>query len=341
VRAALDRELSWVLASYSLGELRAARRIERGFVDDNWIVDTDLGRYFLKRRHPRRRQTSGLVRAQHELIAWLRQAGFPAPVVLPTATGETYLMLGGELYEVEAYIAGEPYDHDRPEHLAVAALTLGQYHALVEGFAPRALCERDALYGPASSRAALARLGETWHLGDTPEFRGLVQRLEACLEGLAARFAGHGELHRLVIHGDYYAGNLIFDGDRIVGVVDYDKANWQPRVAEVAEALIYFASPRPGYLRHLVYSGFLDWEPFAFFLQNYARAASLGEEEIEALPDYVGCIWISMSVQRLTEKHPCRPAEAMEALQEVLALCEWASVSAPAMVEIAHAAMPG
>ena len=78
--AAVEKELARVLGYYALGELRAARRTEHGFVNENWIVETDRGRYFLKRRHPDLRRPD-LIRAQHGLIERLRQASFPAPTV--------------------------------------------------------------------------------------------------------------------------------------------------------------------------------------------------------------------------------------------------------------------
>ena len=40
--------LARVLACYRLGELKVAHRIERGFVNENWLVETTRGRYFLK-----------------------------------------------------------------------------------------------------------------------------------------------------------------------------------------------------------------------------------------------------------------------------------------------------
>lgn len=336
-----EAQLSQVLDYYDLGELNAVQRIESGFVDDNWLVDTDGGRYFLKRRHPRRRQSDRLVRAQHALIGWLQQAGFPAPTLVPTTSGETFLVSADELYEVEEYIDGEPYDHDRPEHLEAAARTLGCYHVCIEGFAPSALRERGRLYCPANSREILARLGAAWQFDRDPALMQLARQLREQVDDLEDRFARHEDLPCLVIHGDYYAGNLLFEGVHIIGVVDYDKANWQPRVAELAEALIYFASPRPGHLKHLVYSGFLDREPFARFLQNYACVVHLDEREVRALPDYICCIWLSMSLRRLLEGERPSPAEALEALQEVLALGTWASVNAQQMVEIARSATEG
>lgn len=336
---AVEDELARVLACYDLGQARSVRRIERGFVDENWLVETVRGQYFLKHRHPRRRQPSRVVQAQHELIEHLRQCGFPAPAIVPTARGDTFLLLEGELYELAEYIPSEPYNHERPEHLDAAARMLGTYHACVAGFAPPALQERGELYNPAHSRAFLTALREGWQLDRDPILARIARRLEARAGDLAVRFSNHGALPHLIVHGDYYAGNLLFDGDRIVGVVDYDKAGWQPRVSELGEALIYFASPRPGHLKHLVYPGYLEREPLTRFMQVYARTVALGEAEIQALPDYICCIWFSVSLQRLLEQNAQRPAEAAGALREVLALADWASINVGDMIKNARAAM--
>jgi homoserine kinase type II len=336
-RAMMEDELQRVLGCYDLGELRTAWRIESGFVNETWGLETTLGRYFLKHYHPSLRHPE-VIRAQHMLVENLRKAGFPAPVILPSCNGETLLVLDGEFYEIQRYIEGTLYDHDRPAHFREAALTLALYHTHVKGFAPHALCGLGELYSPAILSTNLTRLTRAWQLERDPGLAQITRQLEAHAADLAARFAEHGPLPCLVIHGDYYADNLLFEGDRIVGVVDYDKACWQPRVAELAEALIYFASPRPGHLRHLVYPGFLNWEPFTRFVQNYARALIPAEEEVRALPDYIACIWLSISLQRLLEKGTRRsaeqrrsPAEALEALREVLALGDWARANAERM----------
>ena len=325
-----------MLNAYGLGAPVAARRIERGHVDENWIVETGQGRYFVKRRNPRRHQSSQIIQAQHDLITHLRQSGFPAPNLIPTSTGQSFLVLDGEVYEVGEVIEGDLFDHDRPEHLAAAAQMLGRYHLAVAGFRSPALAQHGPLYSPRNARAVLDRLCKVWQVGVDPDIGPLAQELEAQADGLAERFSAHGVLPHLVIHGDYYAGNLILQGDRIAGVVDYDKASWQPRVAELAEALIYFSSPRPGYLRHLVYPGVLEWEPFGRFLQGYARAITLEDAEIEALPDYIDCIWFSISLRRIVENHPNCPPEAKAALREVLDLGNWARAHASELVEVAR-----
>lgn len=324
------------MAHYDLGELWNARRIERGFVNENWDLETIRGRYFLKRRHPDLRNP-GVIGAQHALVEHLRQAGFPAPTILHTTGGATFLVFGEESYEIQEYIEGTPYDHTNAAHFQEAASTLALYHILVRDFSPPALHDRGGLYDPTILSTNLAKLTKAWQLEQDSGLSPLLRQLVTHAADLATRYAGQESLPHLVIHGDYYADNLLFEGDHVVGVVDYDKACWQPRVAELAEALIYFASPRPGHLRHLVYPGFLDWEPFTRFLRHYARANPLDESEVHALPDYIRCIWLLISLQRLIEGDR-RPAEAAGALHEVLALGNWAADHVHQMVEISRAA---
>lgn len=328
----VDDELAKVLRHYAVGELRTAQRIEKGFVNENWDISTDLGRFFLKRRHVEPRQPH-IIRAQHDLMRWLHLADFPAPAVLSTKMGDSILDLEGQIYEIQEYITGEPCDFGDPSHLDEAARTLARYHGTVEGFETHVLSDLGELYSPSMAKKLLRALNETWQFDDDLELMSLAHALDMFLTELTARFFVHRPLPHVVIHGDYYADNLLFEGNRIVGVVDYDKSRWQPRVVELAEAVIFFASPHPGHLRHLVYSGFLEWDPLERFLRQYARENALLKHEIRTLPNYVCCIWVQMSLVNLVKKE--RVSEAREALLELLALSAWARDNAGSLVESA------
>jgi homoserine kinase type II len=322
------------LAHYVLEQLQAARRTERGFVNQTWQIDTTRGRYFVKCYHPDLCRAER-IQTQHKLIAHLRRAGFPAPALIPTRDGDTLLSLGTELYEVQEYVAGTTCEPNQPEHQREAARVLALYHTCTADFPAGALGQMGVLYDPTCLYKALNGLETAWHLTDDPFLSTLANELRKHADDLSAHFATHTSLPHLITHGDYYADNLIFRGNRITGVVDYDKARWQPRVVELAEALIYFASPRPGTLHHLVYPGPLQWEPFERFLGTYIQDRALEESEARALPDYVRCIWLQISVQRLQESG-ARPQQAAEALREALILGEWAVTNARKMIELGH-----
>jgi Ser/Thr protein kinase RdoA (MazF antagonist) len=335
----LEDELERVLRCYPLGQLTGAWRVKQGFINENWSVVTTRGQFLVKRRHPSYRH-AGLIRAQHELIAHLRCQGFPAPRLLKTLQDDSILELDGGWYEIQEFIAGVPYDPHRLAHLEQAALTLGLYHKNVEGFGRRVFRTLGDLYAPATADQALARLLTISWLDTNPLLSDLIKRLAAQARDLAGRLGNHGALPRLVIHGDYYADNLIFEDDRIVGVVDYDRARWEARVAELSEALIYFASPRASQMRHVVYPGFLEWRPLSCFLERYGETCALTGDEIRAIPDFVGAIWLSWSLRRLYEGG-IQPDSAFEALQEVASLADWAVANAEQMIDVARWAVRG
>jgi homoserine kinase type II len=359
-------EIKSVLNFYDLGELKTTRRVDRGVVNDNWLIKTFWGRYFLKRRHPELKNAE-LIRGQHELIQHLRHRGFPAPAVIPTRRGETLLILDGEFYEIQEYIEGKPYEQANEAHFIAAAIALGLYHAHVQNFLPQDLCFVDRLYCPTVLTSNLSNLSEELTCNKGSQFADVIKALASHAMDLSSRLSSYEQLPRLVIHGDYHAGNLVFHHDCIVGVVDYDKACQQPRVVELAEALIYFASPRHGKMKHLVYPGFLEWDRFTSFLKHYAGAlrfpdkqvkrhirpvqpaaeilvgspcesAWLGEDEVSALPDYIRGIWLGVSVEQLLVRHS-QTRGIKEFLRELLALNDWASTHRQRLIDAAHAAI--
>ncbi len=321
-----------MLSHYDLGAFQACRPVGHGYVNDNWFVETTRGRYFLKRRHPSLRDPTR-IRAQHTLMAHLRTVGFPAPVVCRTRTGAAFLQLDDEIYEIHEYIPGELCDPTRPSHIAAAARTLGWYHEAVRGFDHPLFHRLRQRYRPERLLEILAGLTEAWQGHLTPEVEAMLTQLHRHAQDLTRRFRAFEPLPELVIHGDYYAENLIFQGDTLVGVVDYDGARWAWRIEEVAEAVIYFAAERPGRLRHVVYPGVLDLDAVERFLTAYAQRTRLLESEVRALPHVIRTIWLCASLCPPL-RPPLHPEDAPQVLPEVLTLGEWAEAHAADIVEV-------
>ncbi len=321
-----------VLAHYDLGAFRGCRRVEHGYVNETWNVETTRGRYILKRRCPDLCETHRIA-GQHALVRHLCAAGFPAPQFVPARSGATFVEVDCDVYEVQEYVAGGLCDPGRPTHVATAARTLGRYHCAVDGFDHPAFHKGRACYGTRMLEGILDGLKVDWEGKLGPELAGPYKALLQHADDLRARFRGFGPLSELVIHGDFYAENLIFRGDAIAGVVDYDQANWCARVLEVAEALLYFAREANARFHHIVYPGILDLDKVARFLGAYAEIVRLSDAEICALPHWMRIIWMCASLNP-----PLKPRLGVEkagrALPEVLALADWASVHAPHITRI-------
>jgi Ser/Thr protein kinase RdoA (MazF antagonist) len=175
--------------------------------------------------------------------------------------------------------------------------------------------------------ATLERLNEACERLPTVETQQIQKRLQEHARHLAVQLGQLASLPELIIHGDYYAGNILFRGDQVAGVVDYDQAHWSARAQEVAEATIYFAQEPGARFTHIVYSGVLDLDAVLRFLAAYADSVRLTDEEIRALPHLVRTIWLCASLDP-----PLAPRLRLdtdrEALHESVALADWAQAHA-------------
>jgi Ser/Thr protein kinase RdoA (MazF antagonist) len=241
----------------------------------------------------------------------------------------------GEVYEVQAYIPGEPFDAAKLVHLMAAACMLGLYHQVVDGFEHRALQRPTERYGYCALSRTMGGLQNGWWGRGMAlaNLMPLLRRLEEHVRDLELRYMAIGQLPELVIHGDYHGENLVFRGDQIVGVVDYDLAHWCSRAMEVAEAVIAFCTDPGLQLRNIVYSGALDLERVSIFLAAYQEEVALSEVEIRALPDLIRTIWLCASLDPPL-KPPLSLENAFDALPEILTLADWAAANQAKLVEI-------
>jgi homoserine kinase type II len=144
---------------------------------------------------------------------------------------------------------------------------LGRYHRLVadlpaEVAEPPALAElRERVARPDVEPALRARAVE------------VVGRLTALLP----------ELPRVVVHGGARRGSLLFDGERVVGVLDLDSAHPDVRVLDLAVAVhdVGKVYTRLGDEDHKVA---LDLDRVAAVLTAYRGEVRTAPAEVEALP---------------------------------------------------------
>jgi Ser/Thr protein kinase RdoA (MazF antagonist) len=208
---------------------------------------------------------------------------------------------------------------------------LGRYHRAVQGFDHPALHRPVARYNLGALARIVSCRVQAWREAGLCHLEPEIAELVRCVRDLAACLDTFGPLPALVIHGDYYAGNLLFCDDRVVGVVDYDLAHWAPRAVEVAEALIYFARERTRRFRFIVYPGALDLALASDLLRAYLEVVPLVECEILALPHLVSVIWLCASLEPPLAPPP-GPEVASQALSEVLTLAGWMETHAAGLI---------
>jgi Ser/Thr protein kinase RdoA (MazF antagonist) len=131
--------------------------------------------------------------------------------------GTTVLRVAGRPVSVWRYVPGGWADDRNPAHRRQAAELLARLHAATAAAASQL---------PAGG-AAEPDSGQ--RLPDPPEVAD--PELDAWLAEFDRRHP-----HRQPLHGDYYAGNTLVDGGRVVAVLDWDEAYLGPPQREAAHA---------------------------------------------------------------------------------------------------------
>src|SRR5215212_1845880 len=119
--------------AYDLGPWKSIEMLPGG-KSDHYRLIAGSGEYAIRRSH--RSKTSADMRFEHELVAHLRDSGFPAPVVVPTVSGDTCAAVDGDLYSVSVFVDGSAYEAGNAEHLRESARALAEYHRISASFRP-------------------------------------------------------------------------------------------------------------------------------------------------------------------------------------------------------------
>lgn len=258
--------------------------------------------------------------ARHAFMRHLATSGLPIPTLRDRPEGVSYAVvpfvpltdpqqasgftysLENAIYELQAYIPGRRFVTDgasEDTHLAAAARTLAELHN-----ASRDYAGPDHLWPDDRTPLAIARVYLT-RTAEASRGAGVARSVATCLRRLArdgahwtteaaARLDARRDLLRLHVHGDYQPHNLVFDGDRVAAIYDFDAMHHDLRVMELAYALLAFtglrwedetaasisSAPTPPLLERG-----LDMERATTFLDAYGQIAPPQPSEADGLAD--------------------------------------------------------
>jgi homoserine kinase type II len=316
-----QHDVERALMNYDLGTVRSARPASHGVVNETAFAETSKGRYVVRRNQRKIGRASLLLR--HRLMAWLRARGFPAPRLIPARSGETAVEIDDRLFEVFTFIDGDEFNPDRPAHLSGAGAILARYHSSVEGF-PDPPPYQGPRYSTMSLPGLVERVMQRDIMGDLTEPLNWYDRRASDLRRALPEHA-YESLPYVLIHGDVHRDNLIFRGDAVAALIDFDQVTMDARLVDLADAMVDFTvGPAPSdWYPWGVYAGPLDATRARNLLEGYCQSTPLTTAERAALPVMIEVIWLQGNLRRVLMTSDAEPDYHLEVLGQGRRLSQW------------------
>ncbi len=282
--ALTDADLHAFLARYRVGALRSFEGIRAGVENSNFFVTTDIDEYVLTifEKHPAHEVLYFL-----ELTAHLAEQDVPCAHPIAAADGSYLLTLQGKPAALIERLPGRTLDTPGAAHCAAVGDAIGRMHVAARSFDQEHPNER----GP---RWWFRTAQEIAHLLDADDREFLLNELD-----YQRGFRGL-ELPRGTIHADVFRDNVLFAGDCLAGMIDFNYACDDCLLYDVAIAVNDWCTDA---------TGTLDDERTRALLAAYHARRPLVAPEDRAWPVMLRAGALRFWLSRLLDLHFPRPAE--------------------------------
>jgi glycosyltransferase involved in cell wall biosynthesis/Ser/Thr protein kinase RdoA (MazF antagonist) len=263
-------QVSVVLDQFGLQLVGAPKNVATGRRNRNLVVHTDQGRKVLRRY--RDGWPLSTIAYEHSILARLAELNFPAPRLVTTVSGSTFLSAMDGNYALfdfvdGANIVGRYLTAARLQRLRITSgELLARLHSDLEGFLPqgrhhlgfdsysesrrRDLAWYEQTIARLKERSVELAAGPSVAGAQVDDARWLARNADEVLERIAdlrQTLAGV-ELPRAVIHGDFGLHNLLFQSDRSATVLDFELARLEWRLSEIVMIMGRAGLERSGHI---------------------------------------------------------------------------------------------
>lgn len=276
------------LTRYAVGSLTDLQPIATGIENTNYFVTTDRGRYVLTLYE---RLPAGELPFYLNLIAHLARAGVEVPAPEADRTGALFSMLNGKPAGLLARVEGAPVPAPTPAHCAQVGNALARLHLASQSYRSRLTNRRGPAWWRQAARAVRPYV--------TPAQNELLADEIRFQTGF-----GRAKLPKGAIHGDLFCDNVLFDGSRVAGIIDFGFAATEFFLYDLAIAVNDWCVES---------DGTLDAARVGAFVGAYAATRPLTSEEREQWPALLRAAALRFWLSRLYDLHLPRPGDLTHA----------------------------
>ncbi len=285
-------DLAVWLTRYALGTVHEFEPIVAGIENTNYFLTADNGRFVLTlyERLPAEELPFYL-----NLMAHLARAGVKAPAPEPDRSGALWSFLNGKPAGLVARLDGVAVERPQLPHCAAAGDALARMHLALGNYRGRLSNRRGPAWWRQAARAVRPFL--------SAEQNGLLASEIKFQTGFAKT-----RLPRGAIHGDLFCDNVLFDGERVAGIIDFGFAATDVLVYDLAIAVNDWCSVSEG-----ASAGALDPPRSGAMVAAYEAVRPLSAEERTLWPVVLRAAALRFWLSRLYDLYLPRPGELTHA----------------------------
>ncbi|OGT02214.1 MAG: homoserine kinase [Gallionellales bacterium RBG_16_57_15] len=283
-----EAELTAWLGDYSIGQLLELQPISSGIENTNYFVTTSNGRFVLTLFE---KLSTDELPFYLNLMAHLARHGIPCPCPVANRRNQFLGELNGKPACIVSRLSGKSVIAPNSQQCAAIGAMLGQMHSAGQSF----------------SQVMPNPRGAAWRAAVAPQVRPFLDAQQAAL--LDSEVALHAQqnwaaLPQGVIHADLFRDNVLLEGNRVGGLIDFYFACSDALLYDVAITVNDWCMNT---------GGTLDAVRAQTFLRAYHAVRPLLDSECDAWPLMLRVAALRFWLSRLFDLHLPRDGELIHA----------------------------
>jgi homoserine kinase type II len=282
-----EADISAWLADYSLGNLLELQGIPAGIENTNYFVTTGNGRFVLTLFE---KLTADDLPFYLNLMSHLARHGIPCPAPVANKHNRFLGELNGKPACIVSRLSGKSVMQPTAAHCTAVGAMLGQMHVAGQSFG-------DVMLNPR---------GSAWRFETSQQVKRFLSPQDAAM--LESEVELHAkntltDIPRGVIHADLFRDNVLMDGERVGGLIDFYFACTGNLLYDVAITVNDWCMGAEGKL---------DAERTRALLSAYHAARPFTAREAEVWPLALRVAALRFWISRLYDLHLPRDAEMVK-----------------------------
>lgn len=286
-------ELEAFLLNYPLGQLLSYQGIEDGIENTNYKLTTTQGDFVLTLFEQFRNQQLGYFL---QLLQHLRMADFPCPEPQVDNNGKVLNTLMTKLAALFKHIAGISIFEPAALHCQQVGTKLAQLHRCSQNFKAYRASSMNLHWCGLTAEKIRPQL-------NAADYHQIMAELE-----FQASYS-QVKLPQGLIHGDLFKDNVLFDNDRLSGVLDFYNACHDSLLLDLAITANDWCHEQ---------SGLINREKLSILIESYQQIRVLTQIELQLLPVMLRSAALRFWLSRLEHQFFPRAGELTQEKDPVL-----------------------